>query len=67
MSKIRIGLEGNYMFTFEIEDFQKFYTELILAKNPEVGSGYVSAKDINGKIQYINVDKIVMIEVEKCI
>ena len=65
MRKIRIGLEGNYMFTFEIEDFQKFYTELILAKNPEIGSGYVSTKDINGKIQYINVDKIVMIEVEE--
>lgn len=67
MSKIGVSLDNHITVCLEVEDFQAVYTELILARNPQIGSGYLHVKDVDGRTVYLNTDKIVMIEVEECI
>lgn len=65
MSKIGIVLDNHTTICIEVKDFQTFYTELTLARNPQMGSGYLPVRDLDGIKLYINTDKIVMIEAEK--
>lgn len=62
MSKIKIVLDNSSTICFEVEDFQKAYISLLLAKDPQTGSGYLPVKDGGGRMVYINTDKIVMFE-----
>ena len=65
MSKIKIVLDNRATIRFEVEDFQKAYISLLLAKDPQTGSGYLPVKDVDGRMVYINTDKIATFEAEQ--
>lgn len=64
MVKMEICMEGGYMFRFDVEKFNSLHDDLMAARNPNTGSGFLRIDNVpkRGECIHLNVNKIMWIK-----
>ena len=62
--KVEICMDSGFMFRFDVEEFNSLHDDLMAARNPNTGSGFLRIDNVPkwGESIRLNVNKIMWIK-----